>query len=249
MSLLRITTLACFALALGACQSLFQPNYNSPLEAQRDASEQIKPGYATPDCPLVNVDTVHFPDEPNLDSLIQNTLLQMARNTPGATPLPASLKAYEQQFLQQAPNSTNSYLQAKVREQHDGLVIIELSSYLENGNEHGTPGRAFINYSRPLHKALTLQDMLLPGQEEAFWLTAQQAHKEWMINNKVAQDPAFVHAWTFQKTPNVALTYGGVILKYGVTTIAPYDMGHIELKMSYLQLNGILKPELFPRRG
>jgi hypothetical protein len=249
MSLLRITTLACFALALGACQSLFQPNFRAPLDVQRDASEQIKPGCATPDCPLVNVDTVHFPDEPSLDNLVQNTLLQMARNTPGATPLPASLKAYEQQFLQQAPNSTNSYLQAKVREQHDGLVIVELSSYLEDGNEHGIPGREFINYSRPLHKALTLQDMLLPGEEDAFWLTAQQAHKEWMIDNKVAQDPAFVQTWKFQKTPNVALTYGGVILKYPVETIAPYAMGHIELKMSYLQLNGILKPELFPSRG
>jgi len=40
-----------------------------------------------------------------------------------------------------------------------------------------------------------------------------------------------------------------VILKYAVTTIAPYSMGHIELKISYPQLNGIIKQELFPGRG
>lgn len=30
------------------------------------------------------------------------------------------------------------------------------------------PGRGFINYSRKLDKVLTLQDMLVPGQEETF---------------------------------------------------------------------------------
>lgn len=248
MSFLRITSLACLALTLGACQSLFSPNLSAPLEVQRDASELIKPGCSAADCPLVNIDTVHFPDEPNLDNLVEKSLLQMAATSPGAA-VPISLKAYETQFLQEGPPHTNSYLQAKVREQHDGLVIVELSSYLDNGNEHGIPGRGFINYSRQQHKALTLQDMLLPGQEEAFWLTAQQAHKEWLINSRTAQDPEFVKTWRFQQTPNVALTHGGVILKYGVETIAPYAMGHVELKMSYLQLNGILKPELFPSRG
>lgn len=248
MSFLRITSLACLALTLGACQSLFTPNLNTPLDSQRDASELIKPGCSAADCPLVNIDTLHFADEPNLDNLIEKSLLQMAAIPPGA-PMPLTLKAYETQFLQSAPPHTNSYLQAKVREQHDGLVIIELSSFLENGSEHGMPGRGFINYSREQHRALTLQDMLLPGQEEAFWLTAQQAHKEWLINSRMAQDPQFVKTWQFRKTPNIALTYGGVILKYGVETIAPYAMGHVELKISYLQLNGILKPELFPNRG
>jgi hypothetical protein len=55
--------------------------------------------------------------------------------------------------------------------------------------------------------------------------------------------------WPFVKTPNVALTYGGVILKYDVTTLAPYALGHVELKIPYPRLNGILKPELFPGRN
>jgi hypothetical protein len=248
MSLFKITAAACLALTLGACQSLFQPNLRAPLEATRDSSEQLKPGCTAADCPLVNIDTVHFAAEPQLDALIEKRLLQMTRNSPDA-PLPASLNAYREHFLQTAESRHSSYLQAKVREQHDGLVIVELSSYLDTGGAHGMPGRGFINYSRREHKALNLSDMLLPGQEDAFWKAAQVAHNSWLISTKLDQEADFIKTWPFQKTPNIALTYGGVILKYDVYTIAPYAMGHIELKIAYPRLNGILKPELFPGRN
>ena len=156
---------------------------------------------------------------------------------------------YREQFLANAGPRNSSYLQAKVREQHDGLVIIELSSYLDTGGAHGTPGRGFINYSRQQHKVLNLSDMLMPGQEEAFWKAAQVAHNSWLISTKLDQEPEFVKSWPFVKTPHVALTYGGVILKYEVSTIAPYALGHVELKIPYPRLNGILKPELFPGRN
>ncbi|MEG2798095.1 MAG: DUF3298 domain-containing protein, partial [Pseudomonas sp.] len=92
MSLLKIASVACIALTLGACQSLFQPSYLKPLDTKQDTSEQIKPGCNSPDCPLVNIDTVHFASEPKLDALIEQRLLEMTRTSPG-TPLPASLNA------------------------------------------------------------------------------------------------------------------------------------------------------------
>ena len=248
MSLLKIASVACIALTLGACQSLFQPSYKTPLDATRDATEQSKPGCASADCPLVNIDTVHFAKEPKLDALIEQRLLEMTRTSPN-DPLPTSLETYREQFLKTAAPRNSMYLQAKVREQHDGLVIIELSSYLDQGATHGEPGRAFINYSRQQQKALTLTDMLLPGKEEAFWKAAQVAHNSWLISTKLDQEAEFVANWPFVKTPHVALTYGGVILKYDVTTIAPYALGHVELKIPYSRLNGILKPELFPGRN
>lgn len=248
MSLVKIASMAFIALTLGACQSLFQPNYRAPLETTRDASEQIKPACSGADCPLVNIDTLRFPAEPQLDTIIEKRLLQMTRTSPDAL-LPTSLNAYREQFLREAGSRHSSYLQAKVREQHDGLVIVELSSYLDSGGAHGQPGRGFINYSRQQHKVLNLSDMLLPGQEEAFWKAAQVAHNSWLISTKLAGEAEFVKSWPFQKTANVALTYGGVILKYEVSTIAPYALGHIELKIPYPRLNGILKPELFPGRS
>ncbi|MCK6187201.1 RsiV family protein [Pseudomonas sp. EYE_354] len=244
MSLLKIASVACIALTLGACQSLFQPNWRTPLEASRDTSEQTRPGCASADCALVNIDTVHFAKEPKLDALIEQRLLEMT----GANPLPTSLESYREQFLQTAAPNNSMYLQAKVREQHDGLVIIELSSYLDQGATHGEPGRAFINYSRQQQKALSLSDMLLPGKEDAFWKAAQVAHNSWLISTRLSLEPTFVKTYPFQKTPNVALTYGGVILKYPTTTIAPYALGHVELQIPYSRLEGILKPELVPAR-
>lgn len=247
MSLFKIASVAAIALTLGACQSLFQPNYRTPLETTRDASEILKPGCTTPDCPLVNIDTLRFPAEPQLDGIVEKNLLQLTR-TPDAPAAP-TLAAYRDQFLRTAEPRSSSYLQAKVREQHDGLVIVEFSSYLDTGGAHGTPGRSFINYSRQQHKVLSLSDMLLPGQEEAFWKAAQVAHNSWLISTKLDQEADFLKTWHFQKTQNVALTYGGVILKYEVSTIAPYALGHIELKIPYPRLNGILRPELFPGRN
>ncbi|GGU60677.1 lipoprotein [Pseudomonas laurentiana] len=248
MTLAKLTSVAVLALALGACQSVFQPNMRTPLEVKREAWEHIKPGCNNTDCPLVNIDTIHFPAQPKLDALVERRLLQMTQDNNRTAP-PTSLKAYEDQFLRDAESRNSSYLQAKVREQHDGLVIIELSSYLDTGGAHGMPGRGFINYSRQQDKVLTLQDMLLPGQEEAFWQQAQLAHKSWLASTKMDQDPDFVKTWPFRKTPHIALTYGALVLKYEVYTIAPYSMGHTELKIPYPRLNGILKPELFPGRG
>lgn len=248
MSLSKLTALACLAITLGACQSLFKPNMRAPLQVEREAWEQIKPGCSSADCPLVNIDTVHFPDEPRLDAIVQKNLLQLAPTGPGLSP-PVSLKAYEQQFLSQAQGRNSSYLQAKVREQHDGIVVIELSSYLDSGGAHGDPGRALFSYSRQQQKVLTVADMVVPGKENEFWQKAQLAHQAWMASTKVSDDPEFVKTWPFKRTPNVALTYGALILKYPTTTIAPYAMGHIELKIPYPQLNGVIRPELFPGRG
>lgn len=248
MTLVKLTTVAVLALALGACQSVFQTNMRKPLEVKREAWEHIKPGCSASDCPLVNIDTLQFPAEPRLDGIIERGLLQLTRDEPGA-PLPASLKAYEERFLRSAESRNSTYLQAKVREQHDGLVIIELSSYRDTGGAHGMPGRAFINWSRQQEKVLTLQDMLVPGQEATFWKTVEEAHRGWLIANKLDQDPEFVKNWPFQKTSNIALTYGAVVLKYDVYAIAPYAMGHVELKIPYPRLNGVIRPELFPGRG
>ncbi|MGE8119776.1 RsiV family protein [Pseudomonas fulva] len=248
MTLVKLTSIAVLALALGACQSLFAPNYRAPLEVKREAWEHVKPGCSERDCPLVNIDTVHFPALPKLDGIVEKRLLQLTEdNQHGAAP--TTLQAYEQHYLSSAEKRNSSYLQAKVREQHDGLVIIELSSYLDTGGAHGMPGRAFINYSRKLDKVLTLQDMLVPGQEETFWKTVEESHRAWLMSVGMDKDAEFIKTWPFKRSPHIALTYGAVVVKYEVYAIAPYSMGHVELKIPYPRLNGVIKPELFPGRG
>lgn len=46
MSLLKIASVACIALTLGACQSLFQPSYLKPLDTKSDAPNRSNPAAA-----------------------------------------------------------------------------------------------------------------------------------------------------------------------------------------------------------
>ena len=246
MPLARLLAAACLGTLLSACQML--PGGSGKLEPQRHAWEHLKPGCQGETCPLVNIDTISFADEPQLNALINERLLRMTQDAPG-TPLPASLESYEKDFLASAEPGWSSYLQAKVLEQHDNLVLVELSSYLFTGGAHGMPGRGLINYDRKLEKPLNLGDMLLPGQEDAFWKAAEQAHRRWLATNKLDQDPDFIKTWPFERTANVGLGYGAMLLKYDVYSIAPYSSGHPEIRIPYPQLNGILKPQYFPGRG
>ncbi|KAF1050996.1 MAG: hypothetical protein GAK43_02601 [Stenotrophomonas maltophilia] len=249
MRSLKIAALGIAALLLGGCQSLFGPDLGDAISARHTAFEHAQPGCSGEQCPLFNLDTLDFSDEPALSAAIEAGLLDLTRTAADA-PRATSLGDYEQNFLASAKPGWSSYLQAKVREQHDGLVIVELSSYLFQGGEFGKPGRAFINYDRHLHKVLTLQDMLVPGQEKAFWDMARLAHTAWIAQNRLnEQDPNFSRDWPFQPTEHIALTFGALTLKYDIDRIAPHSVGHPELKIPYPRLNGILKPNYFPGRG
>ncbi|TWI54220.1 hypothetical protein IQ22_02083 [Pseudomonas duriflava] len=246
MRLHKLFIVTAVAFLLSACQSLFGPNFSKPLEAEHIKWEHRPAGCTSSDCPFVNIDTLRFNDE-RLNAAIVRALLEKTRTEPDA-PLPASLEAYEHYFLNRAQPGWSSYLQASIREQHDGLTIIELSSYLDTGGAHGMPGRGMLNYDRQQQKVLTLQDMLLPGQEGAFWKVAQTAHEAWLVANDLQNNTEFRKNWPFERTTNIALDFGSMTLKYDVSSLGPYAMGHPIIKIPYPRLNGILHPEYFPGR-
>ncbi len=247
LPLTKPLSLAGLVLLLGACQTFTPPPKDKPLEAQHIAWEHRSAGCQSSDCALINVDTLRFIEEPALTELIEKRLLAMTDDSPDRAPA-ATLQDYEKEFLTRADARWATYLQAKIIDQHDQLTVIELSSYLETGGAHGMPGRGFINYDRQQDRALTLQDVLLPGQEEAFWRLAAQAHQRWLAENKFAQEPGFAANWPFQRTDNVALKKDEVLLKYPVYSIAPYSAGHPELHLPYAQLQGILQPQYLPAK-
>ena len=84
--------------------------------------------------------------------------------TPSARPeaQTASLRAHADARLRAAPQGEETWLQAKLLDQHADLLVIELSSYLYSGGAHGMPGRGLINYSLGEQRALGLQDILRP---------------------------------------------------------------------------------------
>ncbi|QLF92874.1 DUF3298 domain-containing protein [Pseudomonas sp. ABC1] len=235
---LRNTLLvAMLGLTLGGCQLLG----SAQPKSENLRSEVRSPGCQGEECPLVNIDTLTFSEEPALTRLVDLRLRQMTQFTPDDQ-VPDSLDNYRKDFLAKAEPGWSSYLQAKVRQSHGDLVIIELSSYLFTGGAHGMPGRGFINYDLKQHREIQLENVLLPGQEKAFWEKAADAHWKWLADNGFARDDDFIQFWPFQRTPHVALLKEGVLLKYDVYAIAPYSSGHPELLIPYGQLQGILKP-------
>ncbi|MCQ4294163.1 RsiV family protein [Pseudomonas stutzeri] len=231
--------LSSVAMLLGGCQHFASER---PVAVQQAVTEQRPKGCEGESCPLVNVDTLTFANEPELNRLIDARLRRMTINGPDER-LPESLKTYEQQFLSTAEPTWSSYLQAKLREQHGNILVIELSSYLYAGGAHGMPGRGFINYDRERNKELRLEDLLIPGQVGNFWRAARQAHQRWLTENEHNQDAAFLEFWPFQQTANIALLKDSVLLKYDVYSIAPYSSGHPELFIPHEQLKGIVKAE------
>lgn len=79
MRLLKFAALGSLVVLLSACQSLFKPGLDDPLPTERLASEHLKPGCQGEQCPLVNIDTLKFPDEPQLDPIVERALLEMTR--------------------------------------------------------------------------------------------------------------------------------------------------------------------------
>lgn len=242
---MRLYTL--FALAglplLAACQFLGAPS--APPAPQRLVWEQRPAECQRERCSLVNVDTLKFADEPRLTALIEQALLAMTRED-AARPLPASLRARGDELLRQQSEGWETWLQAKLIDRHDDLLVVELSSYLYRGGAHGMPGRGFLNYSRREQRALQLGDLLLPGQEAAFWQAAGEAHQRWLAAQEIEDPAEFRRSWPFQPTANIALLRDKVLLKYDVYALAPYAMGHPSLEIPYARLAGILKPQYLP---
>ncbi len=237
MSFRQSVTLITLSLLLGACQHF---RGEPPVEVRQVISEQRPTGCAEQDerCPLVNIDTQLFADEPALNALIDARLRKMTVNSPDAE-VPATLEGYQQAFLRNAEPGWSSYMQSKLIDQHGSLLVIELSSYLYTGGAHGMPGRGFINYDREQDRELGLADVLLPGKEGAFWRVAAKAHQRWLLANQ--QDAEFARQWPFVRTANVALLRDKVLLKYDVYSIAPYSSGHPILEIPYEALDGILR--------
>ncbi|CAH0249966.1 hypothetical protein SRABI70_02941 [Pseudomonas sp. Bi70] len=243
-SIARLATILGFALLLGACQSLSKPDTPAGVATTHEKWEHKPADCTAQDCPLVNVELQEVSGQPELNARIEATLLDLVKAATGSRP--ASLAEHEREFLANGKPGWASYLQAKVLSQHDQLVVIELSSYHFIGGAHGVPGRTYINYDREQNKVLSLQDMLVPGEEAAFWQIAQRAHQAWLISQGHGNDVEYRKTWPFERTANIALNPNAVMLKYDVARLAPYSDGHPEILIPYSQLQGILRPAYMP---
>lgn len=197
-------------------------------------------------CSMVNVASLHYPGEAPLNAQIDRNLLLLAEAPPQANS-DNPLDLFTDLLFQRQPAGREVWLQAKQIAAHDGLVVIEFSSYLKD-NARGWPGRSFINYSRKLKRSLLPHELFLPEQEFEFWNAVRDAHLAWLRREGLVHDRNFTRQWPFRRTQNIALLEDRIQIKYEVNSIAPYDMGHPVLEIPYSRLGGILRPEYLPTR-
>ena len=238
-------------MALAGCQAEEQALAASELDVA-----PVEHHFAEADCPLercaeVTVEALHFPDAPALSDALRSRLLTLGQGLaeePGQTS--DSWEAYAGAFFQQAKaerelapvhGASQAVLQASVVERHDALLIIELNSYVYHaGQAHGLPMTAYMVIDERLGQVVTLDEMLLEGQEPAFQAALFRAHEQWLQEQEA--DSYFVGFWPPVESRNVAPLAAAWAVTYNVYEIAPYAFGQPTLHIPLSELEGIARP-------
>jgi hypothetical protein len=201
------------------------------------------------ECPSLHVDSLAFPGHPRLTTLVDHALAMMTWiDTERPAPYD-SLASFRDYFWQTAGPRDEAWLTARTRYRNASLTVVGLeASQYRTGMAHGISGSQFLIWDNSTEKALSLDNLLLPGARPAFDAALREAHDRWLRQSPAAQqDPVnFSRMWPFVSSDNVALTDQGVVVKYQPYEIAPYVAGQPELLIPYPRLRGILQPAYLP---
>ena len=210
--------------------------------------EHTKPG-CHGQCPSIKLDSLAFPSVQRLTQLVDHALATMTGVNPQRIPPYSTIAGYEEYFWKTAAPRDSTQLLAKARYRSKYLTVIELDTYQYfTGAAHGVSATQFLNWDNNRQTVLSLDQVLLPGQRQAYVAALRAAHKRWLAGNPDARrDPAsYDRLWPFQPSDNFAFTDDGLVVKYDSYQIAPYSAGQPELRIPYTELTGILKPEYLP---
>ncbi len=202
-------------------------------------------------CPHVHIAWLNFEDQPVLNKAIESRLASMLVRMEGDAIHDGSIEGLADAFLADASDMAMASeqgweLSATVKHQRceHGLLTLSMESYEYTGGAHGQPNVGYFHWDLARQQWLQLEDLLIPGQEAAFWAAAREAHGNWLDAKKL--DEAFRDSWPFDKTDDVFFTNEGLVLQYNVYHIAPYAMGQPQLTLPYERLTGILRDKYQP---
>lgn len=200
-------------------------------------------------CPQVSLSWISIDQHPALNDAIKTAVAEMIASDTATSD--NSLSALADAFLADAGDIPMSQQQgwqlsasARLQGRHGPLITLALESYEYTGGAHGLPAVAYLHWHDGKKKSLSLADLLVEGQQDAFWDAARQQHQQWLANQDL--DQTFRDSWPFQRTDQAYLNENGLVLHYNVYDIAPYAMGQPTLTLPYDQLEGLLKPVFLP---
>lgn len=249
-----------FLAALTACSKHEQPSPATEVETEKELAppapvivDSFLPLSAEPvtmlkyatkckkgQCAEVRIDSLRFPANSALTALIEQSLVGQTGdliNEGGS-----SYESYIKSYLADAVKNGEASLTAKLIRQTGPLVLLRLDTYVYSGGAHGMPGSAFLNFDRRRNKRLSLDDVVRDGKRAALMDKLREVHGAWRQQEGYT-DADFLKTWPFVETDNFALMEDGIVFGYAAYEIAPYAAGLPELKIPYVELQDILKPE------
>ncbi|WP_295797095.1 DUF3298 and DUF4163 domain-containing protein [uncultured Microbulbifer sp.] len=244
----NLAALSVLLLTLAACDRP-SASKQAPLESEVQTFERLAPDcQQAEDCTSVSITREVFAGRPALNAAVSEQLLMQLQGNGEAAPASGatSLEQVADAFIQQAGEVAGISAarwqlsgDAKKLARHGNLLTVTISSYMYSGGAHGIPATHWLNWDLAADKAVTLADLIQPGQEQAFWKLAEEAHRNWLESQKLGDD--FRENWPFAHSEDFRLTGEGLKLLYGVYTIAPYSMGEVELMVPRAQLGEIVR--------
>lgn len=230
------------------------PTSETPRKPTRIRIELKKtaPDCESEGCPSVHVNWLNYEDQPVLNKAIETRLASMMVRMEGDAIHDGSIEGLADAFLADAVDMAMASeqgweLSATVKQQRydDGLLTLSMESYEYTGGAHGQPNVGYFHWDLEKQQWLTLEDLIIPGQQDAFWALAQQVHRDWLDEQEL--DEAFRESWPFDKTDDVFFADDGMVLQYNVYHIAPYAMGQPQLTLPYEKLKGIVREKYLPK--
>ncbi|WP_250460924.1 DUF3298 and DUF4163 domain-containing protein [Microbulbifer litoralis] len=226
------------------------------LKPRQESFERQAAGCDKEDeCATVSVTYQLFENRPALNDAIRRQLIQQMQGVGESGSDADSIAAAAEAFLKQArelPDDTGNrwMVQAngKLLGRSGNLVAVEISSYAYTGGAHGMPATSWLNWDLDADAPVTLEQLIQPGQEDAFWELARRAHQRW-LREQTDIDEEFRQLWPFAKTGDFRLDDTGLTLLYGVYTLGPYAMGQVELKIPREQLDGVIRQQYLVDRS
>lgn len=194
-------------------------------------------------CASFSADWLRFPTQPRLDAALLKTLAGPTASSPEQ-----GLQLLAKAFMGEAREAGEPWEQiakAVLRPGLNSVSVVDVENYTYTGGAHGMTTVSYVNWDSHKARVVTLADMLLPGQDKAFYAALKRAHGLWVKQHDDAI--SFEAGWPFDRSDNVALLPDSLSVKYQPYSIGPYSEGTPELHLAYADLKTIFKPEYLPK--
>lgn len=125
---------------------------------------------------------------------------------------------------------------------HKGLALMRIDGNVYTGWAHDLPSSYYYVFDLTNKKLLTLDDIIIAGQQDALEQMLYAKFYEYLIEMEV-EPSEIMNSWDFTVTDNFMFDETGVEFLYQPYEITPYVFGMPSLHLSYAELKGILKSQ------